>query len=68
MTKISVFHWKDIDIEVTYRNRKLAYAFKFEDKNYGKSISLKNRTIQSTIDATWQLLQNAEETITLIKK
>jgi len=63
MVKIQTFTYKDTDIELTYFKGKMAYSFTKKGKVYGILVKVKSRSIENVMAATFQLLQNAVETI-----
>lgn len=61
--QISTFTLKERDIDVTFRNGKLAYTFQHAGKNYGGAVNLDSKKQIDIINATFLLLINALETI-----
>ena len=66
--KIQTFTHNLTDIELTYHKGKMAYSFTKNGSVYGISVEVKSRSIEDVMSATFQLLQNAVETINKLNK
>ena len=63
MDKISLFTLRGKEVNMLYKKGTLAYSFEHEGKSYGVSVKLASKSVIDIASATFQLLQNAVETI-----
>lgn len=63
MNKISVFNIKGYEVQMLHRNNRLAYTLEHEGKTYGISVEVPSRKVIDIASITFQLFQNALETI-----
>jgi len=63
MQKIYTFTLKGFEVDLLYRNGKLAYSFQKDGSTYGIKVELKSKSIMDIAGATFQLITNAIETI-----
>lgn len=65
---ISLFSFKDVEINLLFRNGFLGYTFEKDGKFYGQKVELKSKDVQDIASATFLLFQNAVETYEAVEK
>ncbi len=65
---ISLFNFKDVEINLLFRNGLLGYTFEKDGKFYGQKVELTSKSVQGIASATFLLFQNAIETLEAVEK
>lgn len=68
MDKISLFTFRDKEVNMLYKKGSLAYSFEHDGKSYGLSVKPQSKSVIDIASATFQLLQNCVETIDRLDK
>lgn len=64
---IYTFRYKDVDIDILYKNKAVAFTFEIDGKKYGNKVAVPSRKAQDIINASFLLFTNAAESIEAIK-
>jgi hypothetical protein len=67
MKRISVFTFRDTELNIAYDNGNLAYTFEVDGKTYGYKVELKKKGIKEVSDATALLILNFFDTFDALK-
>lgn len=68
MNRVSLFQYKETEINVIYRNGFLSYTFEKDGKTFGNKIKLEKKDIQSVSSVAFLLFLNFAETYEAAQK
>ncbi len=67
INEISQFTFKDVDVNLVFRNEMIGYTFEKDGKTYGQKVKPKDKSAQAIASATFLVLLNFVETLEAVQ-